>query len=377
MASRLVLHIGTQKSGTTYLQRVLAHLSAELSDAGVLYPTRIGGRGPVYNHEAAAYGLLGTESFPWVSPARATAQESVWSRLVEQVQQWPGPVVVSGEALSVVNADAARRLVEALAVTPTDIIITARDLGRVIPSSWQQHIRNGRSTTFSAYLRQLSQRRGASAGESTNAEWELDPDQTFWRAYAIGSLVNRWSPLARSVTVVPVPRGGADPHELWQRFATSLELGHVLPHIPPHIDSIGANVGITEPEALVLAGLNRQSRNSSLTDPALRQLRGRIVKDAFVPRADRGNPVRLPPAWLDQVRAWADADVNDLMRTDAKVVGPVEDLRVDASLRAGVSTPPQQVASAAGAALYLLNQPPPAEAPAAPTRKKRRGPRSG
>ena len=54
MAARLLLHIGTQKSGTTYLQRVLQSLAPQLREAGVLYPTRIGGKTEVYNHEAAA-----------------------------------------------------------------------------------------------------------------------------------------------------------------------------------------------------------------------------------------------------------------------------------------------------------------------------------
>jgi len=136
MAERLVLHIGTQKSGTTYLQRVLAALSSTLKKKGVLYPTRLVGKREIYNHEAAAYGLLGTESFPWVPRHRAEAQRDSWQALVDKIARWDGTAIVSGEALSVIDATAAERLVGSLDVQRTDVIITVRDLGRVIPSSW-------------------------------------------------------------------------------------------------------------------------------------------------------------------------------------------------------------------------------------------------
>ena len=103
MANRLLLHIGTQKSGTTYLQRVLAHLSGQLKGDGVLYPTRLQGRREIYNHEAAAYGLLGTAAFPWVPAAKAQAQTSAWDRLRRKVAEWEGTAIVSGEALSVID----------------------------------------------------------------------------------------------------------------------------------------------------------------------------------------------------------------------------------------------------------------------------------
>lgn len=374
MATRLVLHIGTQKSGTTYLQRVMQNLAPALRDQGVHYPTRIGGPREVYNHEAAAYGLLGREAFPWVPEERASAQAAVWAKLVEQVGTWAGPAVVSGEALSVITQKAARQLIDALAVPETHVVITARDLGRVLPSSWQQHIRNGRSTSFSAYLRQLASSRGEGSPAERSAAWETDPDQTFWRAFAIGSLVNRWAPLAKSVTVVPVPRRGDNPHELWQRFAASLDLGDILPNIPPEIDTVSANVGITEPETLVLAGLNRQARDIDIAQSTLRSIRGRIVRDGFVSREERGNPVRLPADWVHTIRGWADDDVTELLATTAALIGPADDLRVPEQLPVAGAAEVDQVAAAAGAAIFALNQPepePPAQVATASSRRRK------
>ena len=355
MADRLLLHIGTQKSGTTYLQRVLARLSGELKREGVLYPTRLQGRREIYNHEAAAYGLLGTASFPWVAPARAEGQRSAWDRLRRKVQEWDGTAIVSGEALSVIDAAAAGRLVESLGVPNTHVIITARDLGRVLPSSWQQHIRNGRSTSFASYLQQQAERRGEGSPAVLAERWDADPEQTFWRAYAIGGLVDRWAPLARTVSVVIVPRRGGPPDELWHRFRRALDVGTVLPETPPAIDDLEANVGLTEPEVLVLAALNRQIDSTKADSPDMRALRGRIIRDAFATRPDRGAPVRIPASWVPRVTAWADDDLAVLRSTAAIIVGSESDLVVEPSTAAEAdAVRADDVARAAGAALAYL-----------------------
>ena len=354
MADRLLLHIGTQKSGTTYLQRVLSRLSGGLKKQGVLYPLRLHGRREVYNHEAAAYGLLGTASFPWVPEQKARAQEGAWQGLTRKVHEWDGTAIVSGEAISVVTAAAAERLVASLAVPNTHVIITARDLGRVLPSSWQQHIRNGRSTPFSRYLAQQAERRGDGDARQRAARWDDDPDQTFWRAYAIGTLVERWAPFARTVSVVTVPRRGAGPHELWHRFCRALDLGPALPETPPQIDDLEANVGLTEPEVLVLAGLNREIDAVKADDSEIRRLRGRIIRDAFATRPDRGAPVRIPAAWLPRVRDWAEQDAEVLRSGSALLVGPESDLRVDPDAEPAGEANADEVARAAGAAMALL-----------------------
>lgn len=356
MAERLLLHIGTQKSGTTYLQRVLARLSGQLKAEGVLYPTRLQGRREIYNHEAAAYGLLGTASFPWVATSRAEGQASAWERLRRKVQDWDGTAIVSGEAFSVVDPHAARRLVDSLGVPNTHVIITARDLGRVMPSSWQQHIRNGRSTSFASYLQQQAERRGEGSARDLACRWDDDPGQTFWRAYAIGALVERWAPLARTVSVVTVPRRGAGPDELWHRFRRSLDLGPLLPETPPAIDDLAANVGLTEPEVLVLAALNREIDATKADSPDMRALRARIVRDAFATRESRGAPVRIPEAWVPRITTWAQEDLTVLRGTSAILVGPESDLVVEPPARDidGDGPRPEEVARAAGAALAYL-----------------------
>ena len=103
MASRLILHIGLQKSGTTYLQELIAGGAGELAQAGIVYPVSPNDkrRRRTENHEWASYGLLGKE-YPWVSEKRAPTEKSAWKSLERQVARKKGTVLLSAEALSVI-----------------------------------------------------------------------------------------------------------------------------------------------------------------------------------------------------------------------------------------------------------------------------------
>jgi hypothetical protein len=83
-----------------------------------------------------------------------------FDRLRTDVEQWPDTALLSAEALAVMEADGIDLLLGALPVARVDIVLTARDLGRVLPSSWQQNLRNGRSGSFDAYLAAIKEARG-------------------------------------------------------------------------------------------------------------------------------------------------------------------------------------------------------------------------
>jgi len=352
VAARLYLHIGTQKSGTTYLQRILQALAPRLREAGVLYPTWTTRGDLVYNHEPATYGLLGPAEYPWVAERAAEVQRKPWSRLVDQVRTWRGPAIVSGEAISVIRPDAARALVSALGIDDTVVIITARDLGRVLPSSWQQSIRNGRSASFTTYLTGYARQRGPAGIATDPHRWDADVEHTFWRAYAIGTLAARWAAIVGPdrVRVVGVPRSDAGTHALWHRFTTAVDLTGSIDHDPPEISELRANIGLTEPETLLLAAFNRAAEQRGISRMDSRQVRMNLIKDHLLPRQDRGRPVRLPSEWFERVDAWAQEDVEILDRSACTLIGESADLLPAAGATYTSDVPLDDVLQVAGAA---------------------------
>ena len=351
MAGKVVLHIGVQKSGTTFLQHVLQDHDQALADAGVLYPIPRDwerGRRTVANHEWATYGLLGTE-YPWVSEPRAAREQPSWQALLKQVRAWPGTVLLSAEALSVIRADAVSRLFDALGVDDVEVLVTARSLGQALPSLWQQHIRNGQSTSFDTYLTGLARHR-----DRGGTHIETDPDAHIWRAFVLSGLVRRWSGAGASkVSVITSP--GRPPRLLLDRFTRAAGLPG-----PTHtlVPDRKAHAGLTAPETLVLASLNSAFRQNSWPKQKADRAR-QAITERFQARDQRGGKATVPPAWRARVAEWSDEDLDALRETDARIVGDLADLRyAPAAEEADPPTAEETARAGAEAALALLRAEP-------------------
>ncbi|MEY4170631.1 MAG: hypothetical protein RLZ94_1704, partial [Actinomycetota bacterium] len=196
MARRVVLHIGPRKTATTYLQRVLQALVLEGRLDPTVYPIATRDRTD-HNHVpglidlAREAGAIGLQDDAWRDQDGSEAQA-----LIDAVRAAPGTVILSAEALSVLPAEGARAVISAFAPAAVDVVITARDLGRVIPSSWQQHMRNGNFESYADYL-------ALRVEERASRVYETQLRRGFWRAYRYADLALRWQEAgARSVTVV-------------------------------------------------------------------------------------------------------------------------------------------------------------------------------
>jgi hypothetical protein len=338
MASRLILHVGLQKSGTTYLQDVLARSAAEL---GVAYPPCP----PRKNHEWATYGLLGTE-YPWVSRQRAAGQSAEWERLEQQVAREPGTVLLSAEALSAIRAPAIRLLLDRLGVADVEVIVTARGLSRVLPSLWQQHVRNGRRLGFERYLRMLEEQRRLGPERI-----EEDRDLHLWRAFALGGLVRRWAAEVGTARVRVVTSPGSPPEVLWSRFARAAGL--------PSFDGHGVvgrrvHTGLTAPEVMVLASVNAALAEAGWEAVPARRLREAICVKGFASRPDRGPRIAVPPEWSGRVGKWSVEDITDLRDSGVRIVGDAADLDPDLDGEDHQEPTIEQITAAGAAALLAV-----------------------
>ncbi|NDU76778.1 hypothetical protein GWI34_29740 [Actinomadura sp. DSM 109109] len=350
MAARTILHIGVQKSGTTFLQQVMHANAGALAGAGVRYPVSpdwARGRRTVANHEWATYGLLGTE-FPWVSHDRASEEAPSWKTLLDDVRSTPGTVLLSAEALSVIRTPAIHRLLDALDSAETEVVITARHLGSSLPSLWQQHIRNGRTMGFGTYLSGLAAQR-----ERGRDHIETDPSAHLWRAFGLGGLARRWADAgAARVSVVTTP--GTPPRLLWQRFAEAI--GVLSLAEPPTMPPGRTHTGLTAPETLVLSSMNAAIRQTSWSGQNAAWIR-QAVTARFQSRPERGGKVAIPPEWRARLAAWSEEDLAALQDTPAHIVGDIDDLRYEPSPDPALPPTAEEIAQAgADAALALAAQ---------------------
>ncbi|MEU4821413.1 hypothetical protein AB0H37_06025 [Actinomadura sp. NPDC023710] len=347
MAARIVLHIGVQKSGTTFLQQVLQANAEALADAGVRYPVSpdwARGKRTVANHEWASYGLLGTE-FPWVSRDRASEETSSWQTLLDDVKSTRGTVLLSAEALAVIRKSAIHRLLDALGADEVEVVVTARTLGSALPSLWQQHIRNGRTMTFERYLSGLATQR-----EKGRDHIETDPSAHLWRAFDLGGLTRRWSDAGITrIRVVTTP--GTPPRLLWQRFAEAIDLLAFAE--PPTMPTDRAHTGLTAPETLVLSSMNAAMKQTSWSGQNADWIR-QAVTARFQARRQRGGKVAIPPEWQARLAEWSEEDLAALQHTPAQIVGDIEDLRYDPSSDPASPPTPEEMAQAGAEAALAL-----------------------
>jgi hypothetical protein len=128
------LHVGGPKSGTTFVQQVLEHNEAALARAGVLVV------GPRLELIHAAMAVRGDARLADLPPAAAGA----WDRVVAQVRAWDGhAAVISYELFANATAEQARAALARLGGLEVHVVVSARDLGKAIASSWQEQLKFG------------------------------------------------------------------------------------------------------------------------------------------------------------------------------------------------------------------------------------------
>lgn len=300
----VVLHVGTPKTGTTYLQDVLWRNRVTLRRSGVLYP----GVDPMSHFHAAMdlqCGPDGKSSNPDVPGA--------WPRLIDHIRGWPGTAVISHELLAPMDAARIRRVHDDLAFADVHVVCTVRDLARQLPAVWQEDLKNRHSLRFAEFL-------DAVRPQSEQRHWLGD---LFWRMQDAPDVLRRWAsglPPER-VHVVTVPPPGSAPERLWERFATLLGIDHAAVDATP--DAPNSSLGPVE--AHLLRRINLE------LDPALpwpvyeRTVRRHLV-DALARRPGGVSRISVPAEELGWVRERSDRIVTELGDAGYRVVGDLGDL---------------------------------------------------
>ncbi|MGH3355130.1 MAG: hypothetical protein ACRDOJ_04485 [Nocardioidaceae bacterium] len=199
MASRVFLHIGLPKTGSTYLQDILRTNHVALVAQGLLLPGR---RGDHYRAYLDVGGYL--ESGKRGDPGRVPG---TWDALVAESHDWAGDVLFTSELFCGLRSNQIARVVEDLQPAEVHVIIVVRDLARSIPAAWQQSVKIGVRTSLSDYCQSIMDRTPAT---SRFREFRF-PDK----------VLRRWSRHvpAQRIHVVTIAPPGSPRELLWQRFS--------------------------------------------------------------------------------------------------------------------------------------------------------------
>ena len=282
---RVVLHVGTPKSGTTFIQETLRANAERLHEHGVLFATK-------ERHSGFRAASEMRESYAHVSRTPEELAGS-WEGLCVQAREFPGTSVISNEHFGAANRRQIEAMLARLDGLDVHVVLTARDLARTFPAAWQQSAKQGGQREFARH-EQLVVRGVKDRGESSY----------FWRTHDVPSVLERWGArLPReNVHLVTVPPADQPMDVLWQRFCAVMGVRSEDYPLAVH----RANVSLGTVEIEVLHRVSRVVQERDVDRRLARFVNRYYIREVLgryqSPRA--GTPERLMPLFEDIAAEW-------------------------------------------------------------------------
>jgi hypothetical protein len=300
VAERVVLHVGTMKSGTTFLQNVVSANQESLRAQGVSF---VGSRWR--DQIIAAQDAIehGGETQPALAP------DGPWARIVREMEEWPQTALFSVEFFGARKASKIEQIIGSLGDTQVTVVFTVRDLARAIPSMWQESVQNGGKATWEDYLRAVrSHERGDTVGD------------LFWRHQGVAAMARRWAEVvgSQNVVVVTAPPKGAPRDLLWTRYAELLGVDPASCSL-----DVPANPSLGLASTLVLRALNEELAADPLDRSAYHQKVKRVLAKHGMARHRDEPTLGLDEPWVYERSA---AQIAALRKLGCPVVGDLDEL---------------------------------------------------
>jgi hypothetical protein len=271
-----LVHIGFDKTGTTSLQGAFHRDRDRIRALGVRYP------GTEAYHKSA--GIAVTHARGNTGDAAVTMGD--WRALTAEVRAARDQrVFVSSEWLCRATDGQARRVVDGLGESRVHIVATLRPLAKILPSAWQQYVKDGFTGDYDSWLRGML----------------LEPPYTaptpwFWIRHSHDVVLARWASIVGPDRVTAIVVDGRDHDLLLRQFEALLAL--------PKGTLVGEpegkrNASLTYPEVELLRRVNTAFAERGLSD----ELYGAAIRGGMLPRlADARSDLGVPhpivtPEW--------------------------------------------------------------------------------
>lgn len=310
-----------------------------LADAGVLWPEL----GLPF---AATNDLLDkTDS------QRETA--GVWAGLDRAVRQHEGDAVFSNELLATLPHRQIVRLVSAFAPAEVHVVVTARDLARVLASQWQTTLKNGGMLTWPQFATAIcfDVVEPPPEREFDDAAGAAEASARFWRRQDLPAIVAKWREAVGTdrITLVPVPPAGSARRIVEARFASAIGVESDAFTEPEYGNSsVGAySAELIRRVNVQTAGIERVYQRMGV--------RNALARHVLTNRAESEPRCALSAEQLAWLQKRSRAMISKLAQWDVRVVGHLDDLVPDPDVAlAGIDPTQASDAELLSAAVFGL-----------------------
>jgi hypothetical protein len=313
MTKRVLLHVGTPKTGTSYLQDVLFRNRETLAVAGIAYPAS--------RHDSHFLAALDLMQLPWggLQAEAIGAWDDLAAHAREALSSGASTAIISHEILATASRAQIGRALESLGHggghgdgTEVHVVLSVRDLVRQIPAEWQENVKHRAQLSYGDFLDQIRDPERA----TRIGAW-------FWGVQEIPDILDRWGQdlPAAQVHVVTVPPPGGAPELLWKRFSQAFGLDGIDLDLEGerHNPSLGA------PETTLLRRINRRA-DAELAPADYRPLVRELLAHQTLSRRTRSPRLALPPDLHPWVQETSASWIAEIERRGYDVVGDLGDL---------------------------------------------------
>ena len=305
MTRRVLLHVGTPKTGTSYLQDVLFRNTRVLAEAGIAYPA--------HRFDAHFLAALDLMRMPW--GGLESEAIGAWDALAERVRAHDGTSIVSHEILATASRTQVGRALASLGHgdgAEVHVLLSVRDLVRQIPAEWQENVKHRSRIRYAEFLEQIR-----------------DPDRAtrigswFWGVQEVPDILDRWGhalPPDR-VHLITVPPPGGAPELLWKRFSQAFGLDGL--DLDLHAERSNPSLGV--PETALLRRINATVAGD-LPPADYRPLVRELLAHQTLSQRTGSPRLALPPELHPWVAELTERWLAEVRRRGYHVVGDLEDL---------------------------------------------------
>jgi hypothetical protein len=262
-----------------------------------------------------------------------------WQRLVDEVDAYDGSAVISHETFARTPKAVIPEAVGAFDTDDVRVVVTARDLARQVPAVWQERIKNRGVVGYHEFLEGVF--RSEQARRRTGG---------FWMPQDLLALTARWAKVVgpEKVTVVTVPKAGADRQDLWRRFAAATD----LPDLEYDFSDGGSNPSLGVVESELMRRLNPAVAELSWPEYESR-VKKKFAEKTLVTFSNSGR-LKVPGEYHDDVRAIGEETVKALEASAYRIIGDLDDLRPELGEPDGASPDDVEDATLLDLSLGLL-----------------------
>jgi hypothetical protein len=251
--------------------------------------------------------------------------------------------MVSSERFSGADAKSAQRIVDALGRDRVHVLVTLRPLHKILPSQWQQAVRNGMTRPYPAWLKL-----------TLSAPPERWDDMSFWRRHAHERLVGRWAEAvgAQNLTVIVLDETDRQMYLHAVEDLLDLPRGTAVPQ------QSTANRSLTGGEIELVRRVNLAFRRRGWT-PALyaRYVRNGVIAEMQARSPGKREPGIATPSWaLEQAAAIGARTAAAIQSSGVHVIGDLATLGgipADEPRRRRATVPPEAAARAVISAITI------------------------